>query len=68
MFVLLVLGGFFIFGIKIPKKKNIVSISKATAKDKRKHVDEKFSKLGLSLHYLISFRVWHISTLKKDLH
>ena len=38
------------------------------AKDKRKHVDEKFSKLGLSLHYLISFRVWHISTLKKDLH
>ena len=48
VFVLLALGGFFIFGVKIPKKKNIVSISKATAKDKRKHVDEKFSKLSLT--------------------
>lgn len=48
VFVLLVLGGFFIFGVKLPKKKNIVSISKATVKDKRKNVDEKFSKLSLT--------------------
>ena len=37
-----------ILGIKLPKRKNIVSISKETARDKRKHVDEKFSKLRLS--------------------
>jgi len=48
VFVLLALGGFFIFGVKLPKKKNIVSISKATVKDKRKNVDEKFSKLSLT--------------------
>ena len=48
VFVLLVLGGFFIFGVKLPKRKNIVSISKATVKDKRKNVDEKFSKLSLT--------------------
>ena len=48
VFVLLALGGIFIFGVKFPKKKNIVSISKATVKDKRKHVDEKFSKLSLN--------------------
>lgn len=48
IFVLLTLGGFFIFGVKLPKKKNIISISKATVKDKRKDVDEKFSKLTFS--------------------
>ena len=45
VFVLLCFGSFFIFGIRPPKKKNIISISKASAKDKRKDVDEKFSKL-----------------------
>ena len=48
VFVLLTIGGFFIFGIKLPRRKNIVSISKATVKDKLKAVDEKFSKLSLS--------------------
>lgn len=48
VFMLLTLGGFFIFGIKLPKKKNIISISKATVKDKLKDVDEKFSKLSLN--------------------
>lgn len=48
IFALLTLGGFFIFGVKLPKKKNIISISKATVKDKRKDVDEKFSKLTFS--------------------
>ena len=45
IFVLLSVGGFFIFGVQLPKKKNMISISKATAKDKRRNVDEKFSKL-----------------------
>lgn len=48
VFMLLTLGGFFIFGIKLPKKKNIISISKATVKDKLKDVDEKFSRLSLN--------------------
>lgn len=48
IFALLTLGDFFIFGVKLPKKKNIISISKATVKDKRKDVDEKFSKLTFS--------------------
>ena len=39
VFVLLALGGFFIFGVKLPKKKNIVSISKATAKDKDNKIE-----------------------------
>lgn len=47
VFALLVTGSFFIFGIKLPKKKNIISISKTTAKNKRKDVDDKFSKLSL---------------------
>ena len=47
VFVLLVIGSFFIFGIKLPKKKNVISISKATAENKRKDVDDKFSKLSL---------------------
>ena len=48
VFVLLALGGFFIFGVKLPKKKNIVSISKATAKDKRKHVIEELFRVGFT--------------------
>ena len=47
VFALLVTGSFFIFGIKFPKKKNIISISKTTAKNKRKDVDDKFSKISL---------------------
>ena len=42
VFALLVVGSFLIFGIKFPKKKNIISISKAAAKNKRKVVDEMF--------------------------
>ena len=56
VFLLLITGSFFIFGVKLPKKKNIVSISKATAKDKRKHVDEKFSKLSLNEKIYISIK------------
>ena len=48
VFVLLALGGLLIFGVTLPKRRNIISISNATAKDKRKNVDEKFSKLSLS--------------------
>lgn len=48
VFVLLCFGSFFIFEIRLPKKKNIISISKAAAKDKRKDVDEKFSKLSFT--------------------
>lgn len=48
VFLLLAFGGFFILDVKLPRRKNIVSISKETVKDKRKNVDEKFSKLSLS--------------------
>lgn len=47
VFVLLVVGSFWIFGIKFPKKKNIISISKAAAKNKRKVVDDRYAKLSL---------------------
>ena len=55
VFALLLVGGFFIFDVRLPKKKVTVSISKASAKDKRKAVDEKFSKLSLreKLHIAI---------------
>lgn len=47
VFGLLVVGSFLIFGIKFPKKKNIISISKAAAKNKRKVVDDRYAKLSL---------------------
>lgn len=47
VFGLLVVGSFLIFGIKFPKKKNVISISKAAAKNKRKVVDDRYAKLSL---------------------
>ena len=48
VFALLVSGAFFIFGIKLPRKRNKISISKAAVKDKKKDVDEKYAKLRFS--------------------
>lgn len=56
VFVLLAMGAFFIFGIRLPKKKNIISISKSTVRDKRKDVDERFSKLSFSEKILIAIK------------
>ena len=67
VFVLLLTGSFFICGVKLPRRKNIVSISKATAKDKRKRVDEKFSKLNLSEKIYIGVKdVVEMSGLKMN--
>ena len=56
VFVLLALGGFFIFSVKMPKKKNVITISKAAAKNKRKNVDEKFSRLSLNEKMYIAIK------------
>ena len=48
VFVLLVSGAFLIFGVKLPRKRNKISISKAAVKDKKKDVDEKYAKLRFS--------------------
>ncbi len=56
VFALLVLGAFLIFGIKMPRKKNKISISKAAVKDKKKDVDEKFAKLGLGERMFIAIK------------
>ena len=67
VFVLFLTGSFFICGVKLPRRKNIVSISKATAKDKRKRVDEKFSKLNLSEKIYIGVKdVVEMSGLKMN--
>lgn len=42
------MGTFFMFGVKLPRKKNKISISKAAVKDKKKDVDEKYAKLRFS--------------------
>ena len=47
VFVLLVMGTFVMFGVRLPRKKNKISISKAAVKDKKKDVDEKYAKLRL---------------------
>lgn len=56
VFVLLVLGAFFIFGIKLPRKKNKISISKTAVKDKKKDVDEKYAKLKFSEKLFVAVR------------
>ena len=48
VFALLVSGAFLIFGVKLPRKRNKISISKAAVKDKKKDVDEKYAKLRFS--------------------
>ena len=48
VFVLLVSGTFLIFGVKLPRKRSKISISKAAVKDKKKDVDEKYAKLRFS--------------------
>lgn len=48
VFVLLVSGAFLIFGVKLPRKRSKISISKAAVKDKKKDVDEKYAKLRFS--------------------
>lgn len=56
VFVLLVAGAFFIFGIKLPRKKNKISIAKTAVKDKKKDVDEKYAKLKLSEKIYIAIK------------
>lgn len=56
VFGLLVLGAFLIFGIQLPRKKNKISISKATVKDKKKDVDEKYAKLRFSEKMFVSVK------------
>lgn len=56
VFVLLVMGTFFMFGIKLPRKKNRISISKTAVKDKKKDVDEKYAKLKFSEKVFIAIK------------
>lgn len=56
VFVLLVAGAFFIFGIKFPRKKNRISISKTAVKDKKKDVDEKYAKLKITEKIFIAIK------------
>ena len=56
VFVLLVLGAFLIFGIKLPRRKNKISISKAAVKDKKKDVDEKYAKLRFSERIYVAIK------------
>lgn len=56
VFVLLVIGAFFMFGIKLPRKKNRISISKTAVKDKKKDVDEKYAKLKFSEKVFIAIK------------
>ena len=56
VFVLLVLGAFLIFGIKLPRRKNKISISKAAVKDKKKDVDEKYAKLRFSERVYVAIK------------
>ena len=56
VFALLVSGAFFILGIKLPRKKNKISISKTAVKDKKKDVDEKYAKLKLSEKLFITIQ------------
>ncbi len=56
VFALLVLGAFFVFDLKLPKKKNKISISKAAVKDKKKEVDERFAKLRFSEKIFVAVR------------
>lgn len=56
VFVLLVMGAFFMFGIKLPRKKNRISISKTAVKDKKKDVDEKYAKLKFSEKVFIAIK------------
>lgn len=56
VFVLLVMGAFFMFGIKLPRRKNRISISKTAVKDKKKDVDEKYAKLKFSEKVFIAIK------------
>lgn len=56
VFALLVTGAFFMFGIKLPRKKNRISISKTAVKDKKKDVDEKYAKLKFSEKVFIAIK------------
>lgn len=56
VFALLVSGAFFTFGIKLPRKKSKISISKTAVKDKKKDVDEKYAKLKLSEKLFITIQ------------
>jgi len=56
VFVLLVTGTFFMLGIKLPRRTNKISVSKAAIKDKRKDVDEKYAKIRLSERVLIEIK------------
>lgn len=47
IFMLLAAGMLLIFGIKLPKRKTVISLSRVSADDKRKGVDERFEKLKL---------------------
>lgn len=47
IFMLLAVGMLLIFGIKLPKRKTVISLSRVSADDKRKGVDERFEKLKL---------------------
>ena len=47
IFILLAVGMLLIFGIKLPKRKTVISLSRVSADDKRKGVDERFEKLKL---------------------
>lgn len=46
IFILLSLGMFLVLDLKLPRRKNIISLSKATVKNKYKAVDERFSRLS----------------------
>lgn len=45
-----------IFGIKLPRRKNKISISKAAVKDKKKDVDEKYAKLRFSERVYVAIK------------
>lgn len=47
IFMLLAVGMLLIFGIKLPKRKTVISLSRVSADDKRKGVDERFEKLKI---------------------
>ena len=44
------------FGIKLPRRKNKISISKAAVKDKKKDVDEKYAKLRFSERVYVAIK------------
>lgn len=56
VFALLVAGAFFMFGIRLPRKKTKISIAKAAVKDKKKAVDERYAKLRLSEKIYVSVK------------